>query len=308
MNLENLTYFLTAARARSLTEAAGVLHISQQALSAQIAALEAEWGAVLLVRKVPLQLTHAGKLFYAYAEEVQNRTKSLRRAMEMVGEGLAGELIIGMAPTRGRVLLPDVVARFQKRYPGVSIHIQEETNAALLQKLREGHLDLIAASFPPAIKGLSIADFYTERIALVLPKAWAHSLFDEGNQALPTAIGQDALSRLWNCPFLMNSRDNIAGSMGRSLLARCGTSPHIAAESDNLETLMALAVRGCGAFFCPDNLARIMAGKASPLAILPIEGTEYPIRLGWRETDSDWHILRAFIKEALAVKGRGAEG
>lgn len=51
MNFQNLEYFLAAAEEPSLTRAAERLHISQQALSNQIARLEEELGCRLFARK-----------------------------------------------------------------------------------------------------------------------------------------------------------------------------------------------------------------------------------------------------------------
>lgn len=53
MNFSSFDYFLALARERSYTRAADALHITQQSLSAAIAALERELGCPLVVRRTP---------------------------------------------------------------------------------------------------------------------------------------------------------------------------------------------------------------------------------------------------------------
>ena len=68
MNFKSIDYFLTVAQTRSITKAAAQLHITQQTLIADIAALERELGQPLFLRRVPLQLTYAGEVFRRYAQ------------------------------------------------------------------------------------------------------------------------------------------------------------------------------------------------------------------------------------------------
>ena len=63
MNFLSMDYFVTLAQERNFTRAAEKLHITQQTLSAHIAVLEKEAGSPLFLRRVPLELTYAGKVF-----------------------------------------------------------------------------------------------------------------------------------------------------------------------------------------------------------------------------------------------------
>ena len=76
MNFQSLNYFIMLAREKNFTRAAEKLHLTQQTLSANVAALEKEWGMKFLIRHVPLELTDAGKVFYAYALAVHPRRRS----------------------------------------------------------------------------------------------------------------------------------------------------------------------------------------------------------------------------------------
>lgn len=66
MNLQQMEYFVAIAETKSITLAAKKLFISQPPMSRQLALLEKEIGAELLVRtNRGVELTSAGEIFYA---------------------------------------------------------------------------------------------------------------------------------------------------------------------------------------------------------------------------------------------------
>ena len=86
MNFSSFDYFLALARERSYTRAADVLHIAQQSLSAAIAALESELGCPLVVRRTPLELTYAGRVFLQYAERFHQTCDEMQRTFCDIAE------------------------------------------------------------------------------------------------------------------------------------------------------------------------------------------------------------------------------
>ena len=99
MNFSSFDYFLALARERSYTRAADVLHITQQSLSAAIAALERELGCPLVVRRTPLELTYAGRVFLQYAERFHQTRDEMQRTFCDIAENQRGELRVA-SPTR----------------------------------------------------------------------------------------------------------------------------------------------------------------------------------------------------------------
>lgn len=74
MNFLSMEYFAVVAKHRNITHAAAELHITQQTLSAHIAAIEKELGCKLLVRKKPLGAYLCGRVVLALRERLQRRT------------------------------------------------------------------------------------------------------------------------------------------------------------------------------------------------------------------------------------------
>ena len=117
MNFQSLNYFIMLAREKNFTRAAEKLHLTQQTLSANVAALEKEWGMKFLIRHVPLELTDAGKVFYAYALQFTRGEEALFRTLKDIANEEAGNLTIGVGFVRERDLLPTLIASFVRNIP-----------------------------------------------------------------------------------------------------------------------------------------------------------------------------------------------
>ena len=165
MNFSSMEYFIALAEERSFTRAAQRLMVTQQTLSAHIAGVERELGVRLVNRKVPLTLTYAGEVLLGYAR----RFETDRRAMEQEFADIAGDvqglLAVGIASTRGRLLMPRAIAAFREQKPGVRVLIDEEENEELIEALREGRVDMAVATVPPSVPGLEVRLLRSERAA-----------------------------------------------------------------------------------------------------------------------------------------------
>ena len=110
MNFKSIDYFLSVARERSFTKAAAQHHITQQTISADIAALERELGQPLFLRKVPLKLTYAGEVFLRYAQGFQNSHTAMLQEFRDIAKEETGILRIGVTYARGHALMPQLIA------------------------------------------------------------------------------------------------------------------------------------------------------------------------------------------------------
>ena len=290
MNLTSMEYFVALARERSFTKAAQQLHITQQSLSAHIAALEQELGCQLLVRRVPLELTYAGTVFLRYAANFQRELGDLHREFSDITNNQRGILRIGIAFTRGRTIMPDLITAFQRQYPNITIELSEAPNRMLHQNLLNREIDLAIANFPDTLQGAQLQDFYREEIVLLL-----------SDQLLERFPFDGDLTALKDCPFVLGNSNDIAGRMGRKVIAEAGFQPIIKAKSDNMETLLALCVRGVGACFCPEILARAVLSPAelSGLRMFRLgEQAKYPIRFGYLKSTYQWNMIDEFMRLA----------
>lgn len=302
MNFDSLEYFSVLARERSFTRAAESLHITQQSLSSHIAGLEKELNCQLVVRRIPLELTYAGQTFLSYAEELRRTQHAMQQEFCDISKNQKGELRVGIAFTRGRAVMPHLIASFQQKYPNVEVTLMEGSNDALQKLLADGDIDLAVAHFPKAPPEVELRDFYEEHIVLCL------------SDTLLTRCGVDLaaheaelrsgdLRALRDCPFVLGRASDIGGRIGRELLRRSGVKPTIKATSENIETLLALCELGVGVCFSPENLIRTALSDAQirRLHLLRFDsGASYPIRFGYLRRSYQWSVIDEFIRAAQA--------
>ena len=305
MNFSSLEYFTVLARERQFTRAAQLLHITQQSLSAHISALEAELGCPLVVRRVPLELTYGGMTFLRYAERILDELTCMRREFCDITENQRGILRIGIAFTRGYVLMPALISKFQEQYPHIEIQLVEDTNQALLLHLQNGEIDLTISSIENTAADIQLYDFYQDTVALLVPKPLLDAVCRGNIDTLAAQIQNGDISGLSQCPFVLGKTDDIVGRLEQAMFAKAKFAPNIKVRSENIETLLSLCRRGEAACFCPMRFVKslLLPEDMERLQIFSLgERSAYHIRFGVLRSNYQWNILSEFIriaKEAL---------
>lgn len=173
MELRHILYFATVAEQQFFTQAAKKLHVAQPAISQQIKALEEELGVKLLFRtKRSVKLTAAGRAFLRKAKEILNRVERSRFEARRAAQEESGKLFIGCVSWAAFGFLPELVHTFCKRYPGLRVHLQEQSYSQQLEALQLGSVDAgFTARLPQALTGnLEQELVYRDSIMVVLPE------------------------------------------------------------------------------------------------------------------------------------------
>ena len=301
MNLQTMEYVIVLARERSFTRAAEVLHITQQSLSGHIAAVEQELGAQLVVRRTPLELTYAGRAFLRHAEAIRQEELALRQELcDITGEQ-RGQLRIGVAFTRSKAILPDIVTAFQQEYPNVELCILENANERFHRALLDGEIDLAIANFPASLPEIELEPFYHEDVVLLASRALlqAHGLTQE---QCARAVREETYAIFRDCPFVLGSRaQDLSGLAAQSALRTVGAPVRVRARSDNADTMITLCERGCGICFCSELLLRALRSERQlePMLVLRLPRKQAgQIRFAYRKKPYQWQLLSAFLRIA----------
>ena len=108
MELRTLRSFLAVAREGNVTRAARSLHITQPALSRQLAELERELGCELLIRESRgVTLTDEGMLLRKRAEEIVLLADRAELEIRSPEADIQGDVWIGGGESRGMALLAE---------------------------------------------------------------------------------------------------------------------------------------------------------------------------------------------------------
>ncbi|MDU4127664.1 LysR substrate-binding domain-containing protein [Pantoea sp.] len=141
LDMDALRSFVTGIEAGSFALAARQLCRSTSAVSAQLKKLEQQCGTALVMKKGRhLQLTRSGELLMSYARRLLLLNDETLRAVK--GDGLKGEIRIGMQEDFGESLMPAILGAFSRQHPGVTITARVDRNQPLLSAMAQHQLDL----------------------------------------------------------------------------------------------------------------------------------------------------------------------
>lgn len=171
IRLRHLQAFLEIARRRSVSRAAEALHLTQPAISKTLAELEEILGVVLMTRnRAGAMLTAAGEVFLHYAATSHAALRQGIDALAQTKMVAATPLAIGALPSVAARVIPGAILAFRAMRPDAVPRIVTGPNRYLLDQLRAGALDLVVGRLgsPEAMKGLSFAQLYSERVAIVV--------------------------------------------------------------------------------------------------------------------------------------------
>lgn len=151
MEIRSIECLLAVAEHGSLRSAAQVLGITQPALTKIVRRIEDEAGARLFDRTGRgVRPTVCGEAMLRHARNLRVSLRASQREIAALKAGLAGEVRVGAGPSWERVILPEAVAAFRTRRPGVRVRIAGGTDDSLKLRLREGTLDFVLAATPDA--------------------------------------------------------------------------------------------------------------------------------------------------------------
>jgi DNA-binding transcriptional LysR family regulator len=124
LDWEKLRLFQQVAEAGSFTEAARRLHMSQPALSRQIAALEEGFGAKLFHRHARgLAMTHEGEQLHAATRDMQDRLETARDAIDASRDRPTGEIRLTTTVSFGSTWLARQLGDFLDIYPDITVSV-----------------------------------------------------------------------------------------------------------------------------------------------------------------------------------------
>jgi DNA-binding transcriptional LysR family regulator len=142
-SFRQIQYFVAAAENGAVSRAAHALSISQSTVAEAIRELEADLGFPLFQRKAQgVELTLRGNQFLRHARKILTDVAEARRELRGEEGTAAGRLAIGVTPLVAGYFLAEILARFRRAFPTVTLDIVEDSRGYLEHLLVNGELDV----------------------------------------------------------------------------------------------------------------------------------------------------------------------
>ena len=144
MTIVQLRHLISLAQTASFSKSAGLLFLTQPALSRSIRALEVELGQPLFDRiGRHSELTPFGRGAVERARELVLAADELRGSGRLAGDGQEGVLRIGMGSGPGAMLMTPLLLKMAQERPRLQVEIARGATDLLVQALRERALDAL---------------------------------------------------------------------------------------------------------------------------------------------------------------------
>jgi LysR family hydrogen peroxide-inducible transcriptional activator len=211
--------------------------------------------------------------------------------MAKVGhEPLSGELRLGVIPTIAPFVLPKALPKLRREYPKLDLYLIEDQTKRIVERLKEGELDVILLALPWDMRGVEIEVLYRDRFCLA---------YREGTDRVDPENYR--FSRLHADSILLLEDGHC---LRDHALAACNirnTQKVRPFAASSLLTLVEMVDADLGITFLPEMAAGTALLRNTKVKLRKLVDQSYrSIGLAWRKggrRDDEFRLLGAFLKD-----------
>lgn len=255
-----------AAHDGHITQAALALGIPQSSMSRRIHALQAALGVPLLIHDGrTVRLTPEALLLAARTREPLAELDHTLAEVTGNADPDRGTVRFGFPLTMGSGHIPDLLAAFRHRHPGIRVLLKQAHGSELGAQLLTGHLDL--AVVIPAPERLHHITIGAQHIHIAVPED--HRLAGAERVRLDELSGET---------FIANPPSYNLRQLTERWCREAGYAPNVAIEVTEFGTIRELIGRGLGVALLPHDDRAFPGIREIPLAG---DGYHRAIALAW---------------------------
>ena len=302
MELRQVETFRAVAEELSFSRAAARLGYVQSSVSAQVAALENEFGVPLfdrLGRRVAL--TEAGVVMLGYSRRLLDLAEETRDAVVDTGVGsgeITGSLVVSAPETLLTYRLPRLLALFHERHPKVRLSVHPSTVGRLVGSARraveEGRVDVAFVLDGPAeAPGLLVEPLLEEGVTVIAPAA--HAL-----ASAASVSPRDLSNETMLLPEAPESGCAYRGQFERQLGA-AGVTPPEKMEFQSIEAVKQCVAAGMGVSVLPSVAVNAELANGKLAALEWNQSFEVLTQMVWHAERWRSPALGAFLETSREV-------
>ena len=286
--LRQLEYAVAVAEEGQFSRAARRCHVSQPALSKQVAELERTLDTQLFERVRPrVMITPAGKEIIRRARVVLAEVRALVDEAASARGEISGRIVLGVIPTIAPYLLPGVIQSLSEHHPDLEIALRELKTDELLDDLKSGRVDVGLLALPVDRAGLDGEDLCDEPFVLAAPVD--HDLGDPKPASTRSLEGQS---------LMLMDEGHCFRDHALDLCRSTGASEQADVRATSLQTLSWMTRHGLGATLVPASAINVeFQGAGGQVNLRSFVGHIPSRRIGlrWRSNAPRSHIYHAIM-------------
>jgi aminoethylphosphonate catabolism LysR family transcriptional regulator len=233
MRLTQLRSFHAVARAGGFTGGAKLLHISQPTVTTQVRFLEETYGCELFYRRGhKVTLTPLGVQLFELAQKIFSLESETVHLLEDSGELRSGHLRVGAV---GPFHVTEMLARFNRRFPGLQVSVRVGNSEAVLEALLAYHTDVaVLAQFNRDPRFLSVP-FSRHPIVVFVHRG--HRFGARKSIRIEELEGE---------PMILREEGSTTRKALDDALKKAGVKPRVAMEIGSREAIREAVIKGMG--------------------------------------------------------------
>lgn len=189
LDLYRLEQLIAVAEEGSITKAAARLHLSQQALSTSLRALEREVGVALLDRRGPrIRLLPAGEVLVSDARVLKGLATSALERARRVGRGDVEVLHVGHTPAVTGEEVAELLRSVRRFHPDLRIEPHPRYPSEIRAGILDGELDIGLCRAMQLIHGIARHTVARHRLSVAV--SVEHRFADRTSIAITDLAGE----------------------------------------------------------------------------------------------------------------------
>jgi LysR family hydrogen peroxide-inducible transcriptional activator len=300
LKLKDLRYLVALADSRHFGRAAARCFVSQPTLSAQLRKLE-EYLGVQLIERQPrrVALTVAGEEIVARARGMLEASDAIVNLAQTRRDPLAGQLRLAFLPTIGPYLLPQVALRLRKSLPRLELMLYEYQTEPMLERLRQGDIDLGVLALPVDSEGLAERTLYEEPFVVALPEG--HRLAARAHLRSEDLAGETVL---------LLEEGHCLRDQALAACRHSGMNEKQDFRATSLETLRQMVAAGVGITLLPELASRGAYESTRGVMVRPFSRPVPSRRIGavWRKSSARATAIESVAEQIARHSGLRPNG
>ena len=258
-DLLDLTLFRHVVEAGSITHGAARANLALAAASTRIRAMETSLGAALLTRnRLGVVPTPAGRALLAHARGLIAGIERMQGELSAFSGGTVGQIRVLANTNALTEFLPDALAAYLTKNPGVSVEIDEHTSDEIVGLVADGQADLGILSGTVDTGDLQTSPFRQDRFVLVAARG--HALAERETVAFAEVLTHDLVG-LDRASALTRFLADKAARVGRPMRLRV--------QLRGFDAVCRLVDARVGIGIVPESMARRVA-RGLDIAVVPL--------------------------------------
>lgn len=264
---QEFTYVYQVYKDGSFSKAARSLYITQPALSIAIQKIENSIGQTLFDRSQhPLALTPAGEVYISTIEQSMILEQEMHQRLKDIQNMQTGTIYLGGSHYLNAYILPEILANFCQKYPGIDIFIKEHSAATLSSMLSAHKLDLTFSCNEEFMSDFERYPAFTDHVLLAVQENHPinHSLSDfvltsadiKNSRHLSDTCPAVSLTFFRNIDFILLSPGNNLHDRSMKMFDVAGFTPSVRLQLSQLVTAYHLTEHFPAATFVSDRLVK----------------------------------------------------